>query len=65
MDGQIELSAEIELPDGHRDRLWYRIPEELSDRVTVSADHFLVAAIFRSYESSRLTCAYTAQFRRY
>lgn len=46
VDGQIELSAEIELPDGHRDRLWYRVPEELSDHVTISADHFLVAAMF-------------------
>ena len=44
--GQIELSAEIESPTGERERLWYRVPEELADNLTGSAEPFIIAAIF-------------------
>ena len=45
-DGQIELSAEIETPTGVRSRLWYRVPEELAENLTASAEPYLIAAIF-------------------
>jgi hypothetical protein len=51
IDGCIELSAEIEMPDGRRDRLWYRIPENLAKEVTASADPFVVAAIFAAMKA--------------
>ena len=51
IDGQIELAAQIEMPNGQRDRLWYRIPEELAEHVTSSADPFLVAAIFAAMKA--------------
>ncbi len=44
--GKIELAAEIESPTGERSKLWYRIPEELGQNLTGSAEPFLIGAIF-------------------
>jgi hypothetical protein len=51
VEGKIELAAEIEMPNGQRDRLWYRIPEELGEQLTASADPFLVAVIFAAMKA--------------
>ena len=50
-DGLIEIAAEIELPNGQRNRLWYRVPENLADFVTESAEPFIVGAIFAAMEA--------------
>lgn len=46
VDGQVELAAEIESPNGERKLLWYRVPEELAQNLTASAEPYLIAAIF-------------------
>lgn len=46
VDGKVELSAEIEFPNAERKQLWYRVPEELAQNLTGSAEPYLIAAIF-------------------
>ncbi len=50
-DGQIEVSAQIEAPNGNNQRLWYRTSEQYGEQLTGSADAFLVAAIFSAMKN--------------
>ena len=45
-DGEITYSAKVELPSGHSDEVWYRIPEEYEKDVTNVDDPYLQATLF-------------------
>lgn len=45
-DGEIEVSAVIEVPGRERQELWYRIPAACRQHLPARSDHFVVGAIF-------------------
>jgi hypothetical protein len=46
-EGEIELSATLELPGGERELLWYRVPEQSASALTEDADPFVAATALR------------------
>lgn len=50
--GLITVSVTIEHPDRTRNRLWYRLPSEYRDRLTLSCDPFVVAYILPAMNQS-------------
>lgn len=42
-EGHIELTAVLELPNGNKESLWYRVPEEYGPILCEGADPFVVA----------------------
>jgi hypothetical protein len=43
--GQVTVPATLEWPDGERERLWYRVPEEWERAITQQLDPFAVALV--------------------
>ena len=46
-DGSIELKAVLESPDGKREPLWYRVPEQYGPDLSEDADPFVLALVLR------------------
>lgn len=52
-DGTLTLAASLDDPAGRRHRLWWRVPVEWSDAVTLWADPFVVGLLFPMMQWNR------------